>query len=123
MKILLDEQLPVKLKFRLAPDFDVSTVKDENWLGVKNGGLIRLAQNSGFNIFITNDQSLGFQQILSQYQIIFININKPSNRYDDVLPVLLQIKRWLLKNGSNLHQLEGFKNYLTHPTDFDDIDP
>jgi predicted nuclease of predicted toxin-antitoxin system len=75
MKILLDEQLPVKLKFGLAPEFNVSTVKDEKWLGIKNGVLIKLVQNSGFNIFITNDQSLGFQQMLSQYQIIFININ------------------------------------------------
>jgi predicted nuclease of predicted toxin-antitoxin system len=29
MKILLDEQLPVTLKFRLMPEFEVSTVKDE----------------------------------------------------------------------------------------------
>jgi len=35
MKILLDEQLPVKLKHRFNPELDVSTVKDEQWLGGK----------------------------------------------------------------------------------------
>jgi hypothetical protein len=118
MKILLDEQLPVKLKFRLIPQFEVSTVKDEKWLGIKNGDLIKLMLNAGFEVFITNDQSLGFQQKLGGHRIIFININKPSNRYDDVLPVLLQIKSWLLKNESTTENILFSKNYLVHPADF-----
>ena len=62
MKILLDEQLPVKLKYRFKPELDVSTVRDEHWLGKKNGYLIQVAINAGFTVFITNDQNLGFQQ-------------------------------------------------------------
>jgi hypothetical protein len=37
MKILIDEQLPVKLKYRFQPELEVSTVRDEQWLGIKNG--------------------------------------------------------------------------------------
>ncbi|MCY7422393.1 MAG: hypothetical protein LH478_11695 [Chitinophagaceae bacterium] len=54
-------------------ELEVSTVKDEKWLGIKNGDLIKPMLNAGFDIFITNDQSLGFQQQLVQYKIIFIN--------------------------------------------------
>lgn len=35
MKVLLDEQLPLKLKYRFMPEIEVSTVRDENWLGEK----------------------------------------------------------------------------------------
>lgn len=118
MKILLDEQLPVKLKFRFRPELQVSTVKDEQWLGIKNGDLIKLALSEGFNVFITNDQSLDYQQKLEQYKLVFINIKKPSNRYQDILPVLLQIKSWLLKNKSDLENILASKNYMVHPGDF-----
>src|SRR5205814_8726413 len=92
MKILLDEQLPVKLKYRLTPELEVSTVRDEQWLGIKNGDLILRAINSGFTVFITNDQNLGFQQKLTQFKILFININQSSNRYEDILTSILMIK-------------------------------
>ena len=75
MKVLLDEQLPVKLKYRLQPEIEVSTVRDESWLGIQNGALILLALNAGFTVFITNDKNLGFQQKLTRFKILFININ------------------------------------------------
>lgn len=118
MKILPDEQLPVKLKFRLIPEFEVSTVKDEKWHGIKNGDLIKLMLKAGFEVFITNDQSLGFQQQLGQYKIFFININKPSNRYEDILPVLLEIKSWLMNKENDIEDILVSKNYLIHPDDF-----
>ena len=115
MKILLDEQLPVKLKYRFKPELDVSTVRDENWLGIKNGSLIQLAINAGFTVFITNDQNLGFQQKLSQFKILFINIYLSTNRYEDVLSVMLFIKEWLIKNETNIEVKIESKNYLLYP--------
>jgi predicted nuclease of predicted toxin-antitoxin system len=117
MKILLDEQLPVKLKYRLLPELEVSTVRDEHSLGIKNGTLLLFANNAGFAIFITNDQSLGSQQKLIQFKILFININQSSNRYDDVLPVILIIKEWLLKNQNKIDLIVAEKNYLLYPED------
>ena len=118
MKILLDEQLPVKLKYRFRPELEVSTVKDEQWLGIKNGALIRLAIPAGFTVFITNDQSLGFQQKLTQFNILFININQSINRYEDILPTILRIKEWLLINVNKLATAVLIKNYMVYPDDF-----
>jgi hypothetical protein len=119
MKILLDEQLPVKLKYRFQPEFKISTVRDEHWLGIKNGALLLLAYNSGFTVFITNDQSLACQQKLIQFEILFININQPSNRCHDILSVLLKIKEWRLKNNNNNEpDLIIEKNYPLFPDDF-----
>ena len=115
---MLDEQLPVKLKYRFKPELEASTVRDEEWLGVKNGALIQLAVNTGFTVFITNDQSLGFQQKLTQFNILFININHSSNRYEDVLPIILAIKDWLVQNEENIETMAETKNYLVHPHDF-----
>ncbi len=116
MKVLLDEQLPVKLKYRLQPEIEVSTVRDESWLGIKNGSLILLALNAGFTVFMTNDKNLGFQQKLTRFKILFINVNQPSNRYEDLLPVILDIKKWLLKNN-DVELIINRKNYLIFPED------
>lgn len=42
MKILLDENLPRKLKTDLGSEFDVKTVRDMGWLGKRNGELLGL---------------------------------------------------------------------------------
>lgn len=42
MKILLDESLPRKLKFDFKPEYEMWTVKEKKWLGVKNGALLKL---------------------------------------------------------------------------------
>ena len=117
MKILLDEQLPVKLKYRFKPELEVSTVRDENWLGIKNGELITRAIENGFTVFITNDQSLEFQQKLTQFKILFINIFQPSNRYENILPAILIIKQWLYRNKTTTGVMVETKNYLIYPVD------
>lgn len=118
MRVLLDEQLPVKLKYRLQPELEASTVRDEQWLGIKNGNLILLAVEAGFSVFITNDQSLYYQQKMVQFDILFINLNQVSNRYDDVLPCIYEVKNWLLANESGVGLLIKKKNYLIYPEDF-----
>jgi len=86
-RILLDECLPVKLKYRfqeIAPDFWVSTVTGKGWTGIKNGKLLEIAQKE-FEIFVTIDQSLSYQQKLSKYSIAVIALKAKSNRYNDLL--------------------------------------
>ncbi len=63
MRILLDEQLPRQL----APYFvghDVRTTQEQGWAGLKNGALLKQALAAGFEVFITGDQNLEFQQNL-----------------------------------------------------------
>ena len=86
-RILLDECLPIKLKYRfqeISTDFQVSTVSSLRWTGIKNGRLLSLAQQQ-FDIFVTIDQNLLYQQELSNYSIAVIALKARSNRYQDLL--------------------------------------
>lgn len=86
-RILLDECLPVKLKYRfqeISPDFQVSTVTGQEWTGIKNGKLLEKAQQE-FEVSVTIDQNLSYQQELSKYSITVIALKAKSNRYKDLL--------------------------------------
>jgi len=87
INILLDECLPVKLKYRFedySSNFQVSTVTANGWTGVKNGKLLKLAQ-SQFDVFVTIDQNISYQLDLSKYAIAVIALKAKSNRYKGLL--------------------------------------
>lgn len=64
-RVLLDENLPRQLKREL-PDYAVRTVAEVGWAGIKNGTLLRLAE-SEFDLFVTADQNLSYQQPLTTF--------------------------------------------------------
>lgn len=64
MRVLLDEQLPRHLA-RDIVGHDVSTVQQCGWAGFKNGDLLRVAADAGFEVFVTADRNLQFQQNLA----------------------------------------------------------
>ena len=80
MKILLDEQLPFKLKCRFDTRFDVVTVRDMQWLGIKDQQLFLKLKENGFDVFITNDQNIKFQINLYKLAFLFVDLNFYSNR-------------------------------------------
>jgi hypothetical protein len=50
LRVLLDENLPTKLKYRFESElFVVTTIRDQNWLGKKNGELLKLMLEKGFS--------------------------------------------------------------------------
>jgi hypothetical protein len=61
MLVLLDEQLPHQLA-REINGHQVSTVKQRGWAGLKNGELLRVAADAGFEVLVTADRNLQFQQ-------------------------------------------------------------
>ncbi len=61
IRVLLDENLPRKLKWSL--DADVVTVPERGWGGIKNNRLLRLAA-SEFDVLLTMDRGLEYQQNL-----------------------------------------------------------
>lgn len=65
MKILLDECIDRKLARELV-DYEIKTVPQMGWAGIKNGQLLALAE-AEFDIFITVDRNLSFQQNLPQF--------------------------------------------------------
>jgi predicted nuclease of predicted toxin-antitoxin system len=76
MKVLLDECTPRILKRRLT-GFEVSTVQDVGWAGIKNGELLALAENQ-FDVFITTDRNLRNQQNLTGRRLAIIEL--PTNQ-------------------------------------------
>lgn len=73
MKILLDECTPHVLK-RLLTGFEIKTVQDQGWSGITNGALLRLADGR-FDVFITSDQNLKYQQNLTGRQLAIIQLS------------------------------------------------
>ena len=61
MKVLLDEGLPHKLRAAI-PNHDVSTVAHVGWSRQTNGDLLRSAEGAGFEVFVTADKNLSYQQ-------------------------------------------------------------
>jgi predicted nuclease of predicted toxin-antitoxin system len=76
MKVLLDECTPLLLQRRL-PECAISTVQECGWSGIKNGELLRRAEKE-FDVFITSDQNLRFQQNLSGMRLAIIQL--PTNQ-------------------------------------------
>ena len=77
MKILLDECTPHVLK-KLLTGFEIKTVQDQGWSGITNGALLRLAEGQ-FDVFITSDQNLKYQQNLSETTSYNSTANEPGS--------------------------------------------
>jgi len=64
MKIILDESVPQKLRL-LIDGHTVVTTWFQGWSGLKNGALLTASEEAGFDLFITADQELTYQQNLT----------------------------------------------------------
>jgi predicted nuclease of predicted toxin-antitoxin system len=62
MKILLDENIDIRLKRSFPEDFEVYTVRDMGWNGIKNGELLQLLAENNFNYWIVVDKNIPYQQ-------------------------------------------------------------
>lgn len=82
MRILLDENLPRKLKFSFGSGHEVRSVRDMGWLGKKNGELLGLMVLSGFDCFVTIDKNLRHQQNLTKFPITVFLLLAVNNRLD-----------------------------------------
>ena len=98
-KVLLDENLPLKLKFRLKDVCEIYTVNDKGWNALENGDLINAMQDDGFDYLITSDRNLQYQQNLAKYSMSFIVLNAPNNNYETILPLVPKIKAALIDNA------------------------
>jgi predicted nuclease of predicted toxin-antitoxin system len=86
MKVLIDECVPRRFKSSLlGGDRECSTVAEAGFAGKKNGELLRLAEGA-FDVFVTVDQGLEYQQNLTGMKIAVIVIRSRSNRFADLQP-------------------------------------
>jgi predicted nuclease of predicted toxin-antitoxin system len=73
MKILLDECVPWPMH-KLLIGHVCSTVQDQGWGGIKNGELLRRAEEE-FDLFITSDQNIRYQQNLAGRRIAILELS------------------------------------------------
>jgi hypothetical protein len=93
MKLLLDECVTRYLK----PEFaghDVHTVDEAGLKGLKNGHLLRAASGN-FDVRITVDQSLSYQQNLSRFGLAILVLTASSNAFDALKPLIPRALRAL----------------------------
>ncbi|MEK7808003.1 MAG: DUF5615 family PIN-like protein [Chloroflexota bacterium] len=103
MRLLLDECLPKKLKHEFT-EHEVKTVPEMGWAGKKNGELMRLAVGQ-FDVFVTADQNIQYQQNLKVSEIAVIFLVAVDNRFETLKPLIPQVEEKLreIKNGDVIH--------------------
>jgi predicted nuclease of predicted toxin-antitoxin system len=82
MRVLLDENLDWRLK-RDLPGHEVESVPLLGWAGIQNGALLRKAMESGFDVLITMDSNMVYQQDLASHAIAVVVLRARSNRLAD----------------------------------------
>ena len=87
-RVILDENLPQPLRHLLG-GHRVVTVQYQGWSGIQNGDLLKLIDGA-FDIFITGDKNLRYQQNLSGRKVAIIEL--PFSRLDSLQPLLTKIR-------------------------------
>lgn len=86
MKILFDENVPYDLKKFFGNDF-VITVQEMGWGNYKNGKLLALA-NGQFDVFLTVDKNMKYQNRLDGLNIIHVTLASKFVRVQDLIKLL-----------------------------------
>src|SRR5271168_2018903 len=95
MRVLLDENLNWRLK-RDLPGHEVESVPLLGWAGIQNGALLRKAVEHGFDVLMTMDSNMVYQQNLSGQSIAVVVLRAPSNRLADTQPLMTKVVLALL---------------------------
>jgi hypothetical protein len=90
MRIVLDECLPRQLKGELA-GHHVRTAQDQGWAGLRNGDLLQAA-SIDFDVFLTVDRNIGFQQNVNDFAIAVIVMVAEGNRLRDLRPLMKEVR-------------------------------
>lgn len=94
MKLLLDENLPKKLKLDF-PEHEIYTVGDKGWNGIKNGELLKLLVKEGFDALLTFDKNLQYQQNFKKYTITVFVLTATINTYIELSKLTPKVKVYL----------------------------
>ena len=89
MRILLDECVDARLAPFVA-GHETRTVHDMGWQGITNGKLLAMAAGQ-FDVFVTVDRNLSFQQHLPNFAIAVILMHCRTNRLEDLRTLLPQL--------------------------------
>jgi uncharacterized protein DUF5615 len=103
MKILFDECILRKFKNSFA-GHESLTVPEAGFAGKKNGELLLLAERQGFEIFLTMDKGVEYEQNLTGRSIAIMILRAKSNRLADLLPLAeaCELQMRLIRAGQTL---------------------
>lgn len=99
-RILLDENIDQSLKPLFDKEFEVLTVREHDWNGKKNGELLKLTEQE-FDVFVTMDRNLEYQQNLAALDLAVVVVQAHSNAYSVVALLMTKINQALrqIKSG------------------------
>ncbi|MBC7770740.1 MAG: DUF5615 family PIN-like protein [Phycisphaerales bacterium] len=89
MNVFLDECIDWRLARHLTGQ-DVKTAREMGWTTIKNGELLRLVA-AQFDVFVTVDRNLSFQQNIPTYSVAVVVLRARSNRLKDLLPLVPEL--------------------------------
>ncbi len=95
MKILFDHCTPATLRKHLKPH-EVKTTRQMGWQKLENGDLLNAAQDH-FDVLISNDSNIKYQQQLPDYDIGLIVLRGVTNALPSLIELVPQILQLLTK--------------------------
>ncbi len=104
MKILLDECVTKRLKKHLE-EYEIFTVRELELSGIKNGKLMTYCSENGFDILLTIDKNLMFQQNLDKYPVSIVVLNCATSKIEELVEFLPSFKL-------QVNELEKHKAYI-----------
>lgn len=93
MRILLDECVPRRFRLQL-PEHEVRTVPEMGWASLKNGVLLSAASGK-FDVLLTTDQRLNYQQNVSNFAIAVIVLVARRNKLESLVPLVAELRKVL----------------------------
>ena len=94
MKVLLDECLPLDLRHHF-PGHEAHTVQWAGFKGLLNGKLLRSAELAGYQVLVTADQGLHYQQASSGRRLAIIVVQAYTNQMEDLLQLMPEVREAL----------------------------
>ncbi len=99
MRVLFDQGTPAPLRRHLRP-YPVDTTAERGWSNITNGELLKRAEDEGYEVFITTDQSIRYQQNLAGRRIgIVVLMSTSWPRAKQQIPAILAALTKVLGGG------------------------
>ena len=92
MRVLLDEDVDVHLRHHFPEEMTVETVDFRGWKGLKNGDLLRAAQEH-FDVLVTLDDNIPYQQPIQHFDLAVAILRPSSQRLEDLATLIPEFGR------------------------------
>jgi predicted nuclease of predicted toxin-antitoxin system len=94
LKILLDHNIDRRLRQYL-DGFEVSTTLENGWAELTNGELLSVAEQSGYDVLLTADSNIKYQQNIKARQISIVILRAPNNRLATHVEMVIEVSTTL----------------------------